>query len=70
MLAFAEGDEVDYHGTTLPSGPATVVDVWVEGDRTEPDYVINLAGVGRVRASGSELSARTGPPTSDYFADR
>lgn len=57
MLSFAEGDRVYYTSPTsaLPSGFATVADVWVDGERTEPEYVIN-AGYGPVRASQAELT--------------
>lgn len=60
MLSFAEGDKVNYRSpAVLPSGPAIVVEVLVEGDRTEPGYVIELADVGRVFTSQSELTARS-----------
>lgn len=60
MLSFAEGDKVDYHSPAfLPSGPAIVVDVLVEGDLTEPRYVIALADVtGTVFADQSQLTPR------------
>lgn len=59
MLAFAEVEKVNYCGPGIPpSGPAIVVEVLVEGERTEPGYVINLADVGRVLASQSELTPR------------
>lgn len=57
QLAYAEGDPVDYRSdsSVIPSGRATVVDVLVDGDRAEPDYVIDL-GFGPVKVSGSSLS--------------
>lgn len=57
QLAFGEGDTVYFQSGTeaLPSGRATVVDVLVEGDRAEPDYLIDL-GFGPVLAAGSALS--------------
>ena len=61
MLSYAEGDRVYYTSPTsaLPSGPGVVVDVWVEGDRTEPEYVVRVQGIGDVRASRSELTSIT-----------
>lgn len=56
-LAFAEGDTVYYQSDNdvIPSGRATVVDVLVDGDRTTPDYVVDL-GFGGVLVSGGALS--------------
>lgn len=66
MLSFAEGDRVYYASPTsaLPSGFATVLDVWVEGERAEPEYVIDL-GFGPVRAAQSELTVAL--TTSDFL---
>ena len=67
MLSFAEGDEVYYQSpsSALASGPAVVVDVWVEGDRTEPEYVVRMREGIRVdvRAARSELTAASDTPS-------
>lgn len=59
MLSFAEGDKVHYASPTsaLPSGPGVVVDVWVDGERAEPEYVVRVYGLGDVRAARSELTS-------------
>jgi hypothetical protein len=65
VLSFAEGDQVHYvcEAGTLPSGPGVVVDVWVEGERTEPEYVVRLWDGAyhhfNVRAAQSELTLIT-----------
>lgn len=58
MISFGEGDKVYYRSPSeaLPSGVARVVDVLVEGERTEPAYLITM-GFGEILAAGSDLMA-------------